>query len=358
MVLVRSDRSSLPSERLESDVPGFQQEISHLHYSVGVMAYNEEANIQQTLAALLAQKSVHTSLSEVIVVASGCTDQTVPLVQQMMLHDSRLHLLVQARREGKASAINLFLQHARSNLLVLVGADIIPAPDTLEKLCLHFTDPTIGMIGAHPMPINDQQTFMGHAVHMLWTLHDRLARRQPKLGEVVAFRNVIARIPSDTAVDEMAIQTMLEQQAFRLVYEPAALVYNKGPMTVKDFLTQRRRINAGHMRLGVQKTSQAPTMQMMPILREVVACAPTLLASPRQLVWTMGAIALEGIARAMGRYDVWCGRTHHIWQMAPSTKVLAQAPLERQASAPLCWFQDAKSPSRAESSAEECELLS
>lgn len=41
---------------------------------VGVMAYNEEANIKRTLLALLEQLGEKTGLREVIVVASGCTD--------------------------------------------------------------------------------------------------------------------------------------------------------------------------------------------------------------------------------------------------------------------------------------------
>jgi len=330
-----------------------QQELPLLSYSVGVMAYNEEANIQQTLTALLAQESRYTRLSEVIVVASGCTDQTVARVEQLIPLDPRLSLLVQARREGKASAINLFLQHARSDLLVLVGADIIPAPNALEQLCSHFLEPSVGMVGAHPLPLNDQQTFMGHTVHLLWTLHDRVARRQPKLGEAVAFRNIIERIPSDTAVDEMVIQAMIVQQAFRLIYEPAALVYNKGPMTVKDFLSQRRRIHAGHLIASWQQAYQAPTMRIAPIVREMVECAPSLLTPPRRAVWTMGAIALEGFARALGRYDVMRGRTHHIWQMAPSTKVLDPTLGNVTATPPLGEFPPIKNPSSSDSSTEK-----
>src|SRR2546421_109789 len=89
-----------------------KSETGLILYSVGVMAYNEEANIRRTLHAILEQSSQKTCAAEVIVVASGCTDNTVPIVQEMMQQDSRIALLVQVRREGKASAINLFLQHA------------------------------------------------------------------------------------------------------------------------------------------------------------------------------------------------------------------------------------------------------
>ena len=296
-----------------------------IEYSVGVMAYNEEANIGRTLDAILQQTSGQTALTEIIVVASGCTDDTVSIVQNVMQHEARVQLLVQPRREGKASAINLFLQHARSSVLVMVGADIIPERDTLEQLCLHFTNPDVGMVGAHPIPVNDQDTFVGHAVHLLWLLHDRMARRSPKLGEVVAFRNLIESIPTDTAVDEISIQAAISAQHLHLVYEPEALVYNKGPMTVRDFLKQRRRIHAGHLKIREQESYAAPTMSVLPILKELFASSPYTVNSPKQLMWTLGTIGLEGLARIQGHYDVLRKRSHHVWQAVASTKVLEDA---------------------------------
>ena len=296
-----------------------------IEYSVGIMAYNEEANIGRTLEAVLNQTHSRTALTEIIVVASGCTDNTVAVVEAMMVSELRIQLLVQPQREGKASAINLFLQHARSEILVMVGADIIPERDTLEQLCTHFFDASVGMVGAHPIPVNDQETFVGHAVHLLWLLHDRMARRSPKLGEVVAFRNTVESIPTDTAVDEISIQAAISAQKLSLVYEPEALVYNKGPMTIHDFLKQRRRIHAGHLKIREQERYEAPTMNVLPILRELLVSTPYALSTPKQFVWTLGTIGLEGLARLQGQYDVMRKRSHHVWQAVASTKTLEDA---------------------------------
>ncbi len=294
-------------------------------YSVGVMAYNEEANIKRTLESILDQTSTKTALREVIVVASGCTDNTVGVVQAMMENEPCIQLIVQERREGKASAINLFLESAQSNVLVMVGADIIPEHDTLEQLCAHFADSTVGMVGAHPIPVNDQDTFVGHAVHTLWFLHDRMARRSPKLGEVVAFRNTVQSIPTDTAVDEISIQAAISAQQLQLVYDPEAVVYNKGPMTIHDFLKQRRRIHAGHLKIREQEHYEAPTMSVLPILQELFTCSPYTMNSPKQFLWTLGTIGLEGLARLQGHYDTTRKHSHHVWQAVASTKVLEDA---------------------------------
>ncbi|HLX39235.1 MAG TPA: glycosyltransferase [Ktedonobacteraceae bacterium] len=293
-----------------------------IFYTVGVMAYNEEANIQRTLLALLEQSSERTQLDEIIVVASGCTDRTVAIVQEMQTTEPRIQLLTQERREGKASAINLFLRHAHSPVLAMIGADIIPEKNTLEKLCAHFNDPTVGMVGARPVPVNDQYTFVGYAVHLLWRMHDRMARRSPKLGEAVAFRNILSSIPVGSAVDEISIEARIANSGLQLVYEPAALVYNKGPMTVRDFLKQRRRISAGHLQVRSEEQYEASTMKVGPIFQELLAEAPYVIHSPKQALWAVGTVALEGIARLQGRYDVLRKRTHHIWQAVESSKVL------------------------------------
>ncbi len=293
-----------------------------IFYSVGVMAYNEEANIQRTLLALLEQSGERTQLNEIIVVASGCTDKTVSIVQEMQTTEPRIRLLMQERREGKSSAINLFLQHAHSPVLAMVGADIIPEKDTLEQLCTHFNDSTVGMVGARPVPVNDQHTFVGYAVHLLWRLHDRMARRNPKLGEAVAFRNILNSIPVGSAVDEISIEVCIANSGMQLVYEPKAIVYNKGPMTVHDFLQQRRRIHAGHLQVRSQEQYEASTMKVRPIVQELLAEAPYIIHSPKEALWVVGTVAMEGIARFQGRYDVLRKRTHSVWQAIESSKVL------------------------------------
>jgi biofilm PGA synthesis N-glycosyltransferase PgaC len=290
--------------------------------SVGIMAYNEEANIGHTLRAVLAQETRSVRIDEVIVVASGCTDGTAATVTEIAHHEPRVRLCVQEKREGKASAVNLFLKQATSPVVVLSGADVIPAPSALEHLCAPFQDPQVGMVGGRPVPVNDPYTFMGHAGHLLWRLHDFLARSHPKLGEVVAFRNVISGIPTNTSVDEISIQALISQLGYLLVYEPACIVYNKGPVTVQDFVKQRRRIYAGHLQVREQQKYDAPTMRVGPILRQLMAGRHFALSSPRRVAWTVGTMLLEGFARAQGYRDYRRKHAHHIWQMVESTKNL------------------------------------
>jgi biofilm PGA synthesis N-glycosyltransferase PgaC len=311
--------NQLPSKQIHEAA---QEENEYIGCSIGIMAYNEEANIAHTLRAVLEQHGTSIHIEEIIVVASGCTDRTVAIVTELARQEPRVRLCVQEKREGKASAINLFLKQATSPVIVLIGADVIPEDSAIENLCAPFKDPKIGMVGGRPVPVNDPATFMGHAVHLLWRLHDRVARTHSKLGEVIAFRNVIAGIPANSAVDEISIQALISQLDYQLLYEPTCVVYNKGPVTVRDFLKQRRRIYAGHLQVLAQQNYEASTMKVGPIIRQLIACRDSTISTPKQAIWTIAAIALEGYARLQGNYDYLRKREHHIWQAVSSTKDL------------------------------------
>jgi biofilm PGA synthesis N-glycosyltransferase PgaC len=289
-----------------------------LQCSVGIMAYNEEANIADAVDSVLAQRLTSGRLTEVIVVASGCEDQTAEIVLGIARRDPRVRLIEQERREGKASAINLFIAAAQSPVLVLVGADLVVKDGTLDAMLSHFHDPAVGMVGGHPTPVNDEGTFLGHAVHLQWRLHDSVARVSPKLGEIVAFRNLVPSIPVDTAVDEISIQALVTQLGYRLVYEPAAIVYNRGPASVGDFLRQRRRIYAGHLRVREQQGYSAPTMNSWRVLRALGGAHA--FSTPPAAVRTIGAVCLEAAARALGHYDVARRRSQHVWEVSATTK--------------------------------------
>ena len=79
--------------------------------------------------------------------------------------DDRIKLCIQPSREGKASAINLFLSEAAGDILILESGDTLPAAGTLERIVAVFDDPRVGMAGGRPVPVNGKDGFLGFAVH-------------------------------------------------------------------------------------------------------------------------------------------------------------------------------------------------
>src|SRR5579863_3836534 len=85
-------------------LPGAQSraDAAPLRCSVGIMPYNEEANIVNAIRTILRQQCTSAEIAELIVVASGCTDRTAELVRALIDEDPRVALIVEADRAGKA----------------------------------------------------------------------------------------------------------------------------------------------------------------------------------------------------------------------------------------------------------------
>lgn len=294
-----------------------------MNCSIGIMAYNEEANIGKLLQALLQQTLSYCQLQEIVVVASGCTDRTVMIANEYAERESKITVLVQEQREGKASAINVFIRHAESSdILILESADTLPANEkTVEYLIQPLIENSeVGMTGACPVPIDTPDHFLGFVVNLQWKLHHRIALDCPKLGEMVAFKNVLMEIPVNTAVDEACIEALIKLKGYSLVYVPEAMVYNKGPDTVRDFLKQRRRIAAGHHHL---RHTQKYTVATQNLLQIISALFAEMDWSPKHLFWTIGAIALELYGRFLGIVDFYIKkRNPFTWDIAITTKTL------------------------------------
>jgi cellulose synthase/poly-beta-1,6-N-acetylglucosamine synthase-like glycosyltransferase len=288
--------------------------------SIGICAYNEEKNIGRLLEALLNQRTEKIKIKEIIVVSSGSTDRTDEIVREFSDKDKRIRLITQPRREGKASAVNEFIKNASGDVCVLESADTIPLKDTIEKLCLPFYDEKVGMTGGRPIPVNDRSTFMGFVGHLLWDLHHKIALENPKLGELVAFRNVIDGIPKNTAVDEAWIEAIIRKKGYKVVYVPEAICYNKAPETISDYLRQRRRIYAGHLHLKHSLDYSVSTMNAFKILKLILN---DLNPNPKDILYTFGAMTLEFVGRVLGWYDYYIKKKDHVvWEVATTTKNL------------------------------------
>jgi cellulose synthase/poly-beta-1,6-N-acetylglucosamine synthase-like glycosyltransferase len=277
--------------------------------SVGITAYNEEANIGQLLQAMLDQRLYSVKISEIIVVASGCKDRTIDIVQEHMVKDPRIKLTVQECREGKTSAVNLFLQQAKEDICVLESGDTLPGEDSIEKMVHMFEDPRVGMTGAHKVPVNAPQQIIGYLSHLL---------EIPRTGELIAFRKVFDHIPPDVAMDEAFVEALIVKRGMQVRYAPEAVVFNMGPETLGDFVRQRRRNFAGHLYLKDKYGYKVSSLENSRVLRigleEVWGAI--------RLIYTLAALAgIEAFSRLLGAYDYYFkGEKHVVWDMAWTTK--------------------------------------
>jgi biofilm PGA synthesis N-glycosyltransferase PgaC len=282
------------------------------------------------LQAMIDQRLTEVEITEIIVVASGCTDRTEEIVRDYMEKDPRIRVYVQEKREGKTSAINVFLAHAKEKICVLESGDTLPREDTINKMVRMFRNPAVGMTGAQKVAVNTPDHIVGVLSHLRLQMEHQLCLEIPRLGELIAFRKVFDQMPPDVAMDEAFVEAFIIRRGMQVRYAPDAVVYNMGPETVSDFVRQRRRNYAGHLYLvdkyGYKVSSLQNTRVLRIALEEVWGAV--------QLVATLGILAvLETYSRILGTWDYRVRKKKHVvWDMAWTTKDPGQGA-ERQETA-------------------------
>ncbi|MGI5827877.1 MAG: glycosyltransferase [Patescibacteria group bacterium] len=284
-----------------------------INVSIGIFAYNEEKNLEKTVNSIFKQNLEIARIKEILIISSGSNDHTNTIARKLAKKDSRVKLLDQLRREGKSAAINLFVRKASSSVLLAVSADLRLRSDAVEEITLPFLHEDVGMVGAHPIPSNSHLSSIGKEVKLLWELHHYVSLKHPKCGEMVAFRNVIHSIPEQSAVDEATLEVLLKLVGYKVVYAPRAIVYNKAPLSTEEFLTQRRRVYAGHQWISAKYNYRVSTMGVENSLKAILEY---LLNHPTDLLPLLKLLALEGYGRMLGWIDFHIfGRNPYVWKM-------------------------------------------
>ncbi|MBW6515127.1 MAG: glycosyltransferase [Candidatus Cloacimonetes bacterium] len=291
---------------------------NQLRCSIGILIHNEAENIGKLLKALLNQKLEKVEIAEIIVISSDSTDGSDDIVKRYSGINPIVKLITEKERRGKSAAINTFLKEAKEDLILISSGDVIPEEITIEKMIEPFIDSSIGMTGAHPIPVNKTDSFVGYWVHLQWQLHHLIALQSPKLGEMVAFRNIMTSIPEDSAVDEASIEAIITENGFKLFYVPEAIVYNKGPESIMDFIKQRRRIAAGHLWLKRRNSYHVSTNQpqlLLSVLWDEIK------RNPWKLHFVILIVILEIWSRFLGWYDLTILKKNPFkWDIINSTK--------------------------------------
>lgn len=127
--------------------------------TIGIPAYNEEANIKHLLISILGQKQDNFELLEIIVVSDCSNDGTVK--EASSINDPRISIVDDGQRKGKTGRQNELLDKFRGDILVILDADILPKDDNFFKNLIApiSKDKKVGMTSCIRIPIEGGNFF-------------------------------------------------------------------------------------------------------------------------------------------------------------------------------------------------------
>ena len=223
-----------------------------LPVSIVVPAFNEAAGIEQAVRSLASSSYPE---FEVIVVDDGSTDGTAELVERLELPG--VEVLWQPNA-GKPAALNRGLAAASHEIVVLVDADTVFEPETLERLVQPLADPTVGAVSGNTK-VGNRRGLLGTWQHIEYVMGFNLDRRlydvlecMPTVpGAIGAFRRKalaeIGGIPGATLAEDTDVTIALGRAGWRVVYAEHARAWTEAPSSLGALWRQRYRWCYGTM---------------------------------------------------------------------------------------------------------------
>jgi glycosyltransferase involved in cell wall biosynthesis len=220
--------------------------------TIGIPAYNEAVNIGRLLTTLLNQRTEGFVMTEIVVVSDGSTDGTERIVRKMAMLEDRIKLLADGKRKGKATRMNEISERTKTDILVLLDADICFSHGFVISELVYplIEDETIMHTSGHALPLypwTDVEK-IAYAGAMAW---ERARQMTPsKLyfseGRIRAFRRTMyqkLRFPL-TSADEAYSFLFGEKMGYRFSVVERAQVRYQLPRRSGEYIKQMKRFLA------------------------------------------------------------------------------------------------------------------
>ncbi|MEH0843317.1 bifunctional polysaccharide deacetylase/glycosyltransferase family 2 protein [Micromonospora sp. CPCC 205711] len=217
-----------------------------------VPAFNERTTIAAAVRSLASGTHPGT---EVLVVDDESDDGTADEVERLGLPNVRV---ARVPGGGKAAALNAGVALARNDLLVMVDADTVVAPDAVHRLVQPFADPRVGAVAGN-VKVGNRRRLLGRWQHIEYVIGFSLDRRlydtlhcMPTIpGALGAFRREAVRaaggLSRATLAEDTDLTMGIHRAGWQVVYEEAAVARTEAPSTLPELWRQRYRWSYGTM---------------------------------------------------------------------------------------------------------------
>jgi len=216
--------------------------------SIGIPAYNEEANIAKLLKSILNQEESNFYIQEILIFSDGSTDKTV---QRSNFGDVRIKIFEDSKREGKTVRQNQMIKEMTGDILVVFDADIIVLDNKyLEKIiALFYTNKNVGIVGGRAIPLPPENLFE-RIINYSVSLKDDIYQQRNNgnnlyfcHGRNRAFSSIFLQNfswPKIASEDAFSYLSCIGR-GFQFISPKEAKVFYRLPHNMKDYLKQSTR---------------------------------------------------------------------------------------------------------------------
>ena len=226
--------------------------------TIGIPAYNEQANIGDLLDSLISQYEEGFRIEEILVISDRSTDNTAKIVSAF--GDQRVRLMESEERKGKPKIINEIFDKAQTDIVAILDADIrLSSKEVIKELVEPLIDGRAEYSSGHVLHLLPK-TFIQKIASIradMWNEIKNSKYASPMYlsdGSIRAFAKPIykeMKFP-DASADDVFPFLYCEKKNHAFIFAEKAMAYYKLPETLSDYLKQYKRFIKSR---GIQESS-------------------------------------------------------------------------------------------------------
>lgn len=212
--------------------------------SIIVPTYNE-SNVIRFKLANLAKIDYPKELTQIIVMDSNSSDDTVSSVRKFTEQhsDMNIRILTESERKGKTVALNLALRECAGDVVVVSDADCFWPSDILQKSLPFLSDPDVGAISGPKVLLNPQQSWVTQTESTYLNAMNMIKVGESKTGSTLMFEGGFSAYnrglleafdPYNTGSDDCGTLLGLAVKGSRALSVSEANFYTAFPATWKE----------------------------------------------------------------------------------------------------------------------------
>lgn len=233
-------------------------------FSIIVPVKNEEKVISRLFTALL-KLNYPKDKMEIIVVEDGSTDKTLDICMEYAKENGNIIKVVRKPfSDGKPSALNYGIRHAKGEIVGIFDADSVPDPDALINVSKYFEDGRVAAVQGRTLSINSDENMLTKFIsyeEAVWC--ETYLRGKDVLdlfvhlkGNCQFFRRDVLEkfggFDEDALSEDMEMSARLTEKGYKIRYAPDVHAWQESPADLKQLFRQRTRWFRGTIEVALK----------------------------------------------------------------------------------------------------------
>jgi len=259
-------------------------------FSIVVPVKDEERVVDRLLKALF-KVDYPPEKREIIIVEDGSIDKTPEICRKYAeRHPNCIKFICQPVSNGKPSALNCALKHARGEIVAVFDADNVPEPDVLLRAAEYFEDSSVAAVQGTPCAINANENMLTKFVSYEEAVRfqayfqgkDVLSLFVPLTGSCQFIRRTVLEEvhgwDEKSLSEDIEMSARLTQMGHTVRYAPDIRSWQENPADLTQFVKQRTRWFRGCMEVALRYGKLLRNFDRKSIDAEVTLVGPYMLA--------------------------------------------------------------------------------